>query len=156
MMKLIGKEPINPALFYSGKIAGYAIWIALLVEIIHIRAIIELSISKQLAIFLALISIVLIAVSLINLGSATRLGLPQENTQFKTKGLYKISRNPMYIGFNLLSLSAILFIGNFIVVVLGTYSILIYHQIIQGEETFLESRFGEKYCAYKNKVRRYI
>ena len=156
MMKLIGKEPINPALFYSGKIAGYAIWIALLVEIIHVPAITELSIPKQQAIFLTLISIVLIAVSLINLGSATRLGLPQESTQFKTKGLYKISRNPMYLGFNLLSLSAILLTGNFIVLVLGTYSIFTYHQIIQAEETFLEARFGEKYCAYKNKVRRYI
>ena len=155
-MKLIGKEPINPALFYSGKIAGYVIWAALLMEIINASSITELSIPKQLAIFLALISIVLIAVSLINLGSATRLGLPQESTQFKTKGLYKISRNPMYLGFNLLSLSAILLTGNFIVLVLGTYSIFIYHQIIQAEETFLEARFGEKYSAYKNRVRRYI
>lgn len=155
-MKLIGREPINAALFYSGKTAGYAIWIALLMEIIHVPAITELSIPKQLAIFLAFTSIVLIAISLINLGSATRLGLPLESTKFKTKGLYKISRNPMYIAFNLLSLSAILFIGNFIVLVLGTYSIFIYHLIIQGEETFLEARFGEKYCAYKNKVRRYI
>lgn len=73
MMKLIGKEPINPALFYSGKIAGYAIWIALLVEIIHVPAITELSISKQLAIFLTLISIVLIAVSLINLLSLSAI-----------------------------------------------------------------------------------
>jgi protein-S-isoprenylcysteine O-methyltransferase Ste14 len=155
-MKLIGKAPINPALFYTGKIAGYVIWTAPLMGIINASSITELSIPKQLAIFLALISIVLISVSLINLGSATRLGLPQESTQFKTKCLYMISRNPMYLGFNLLSLSAILLTGNFIVLVLGTYSIFTYHQIIQAEEAFLEARFGEKYCAYKSRVRRYI
>ena len=95
-------------------------------------------------------------ISLINLGKSTRLGTPQESTEFKTNGLYKISRNPMYVGFNMLSLSAILFTHNFIVIFLGVYSIYVYHLIILGEEKFLESRFSEQYLEYKKNVRRYL
>lgn len=155
-MELLGKEPINPALFYSEKISGYVIWIALLIEMIKVPTISELCVLKQLPIFLTFIGSIFIVISLINLGSATRLGLPNESTQFKTNGLYRISRNPMYLVFNLLSLSAILFIGNFIVLVLGTYSIFTYHLIVRAEEKFLEARFGDEYCAYNNRVRRYI
>jgi protein-S-isoprenylcysteine O-methyltransferase Ste14 len=156
IIKLIGKAPINPAVFYSGKIAGYALWIALLVSMINAPALSEWPLSRQLALLLTSLSLVVIVCSLINLGSATRLGLPEESTQLKTEGLYRISRNPMYLGFNLLSFSAILFIGNSFVLALGTYSIFTYHLIIRAEEKFLEARFGEKYCAYKNRVHRYI
>ena len=104
----------------------------------------------------ASLGLILVAVSLINLGSATRLGLPEEGTRFKTNGLYSISRNPMYLGFNLLTVSAILLIANFVVSTLGIYSIFTYHLIIQAEESFLEARFGEEYRAYRNRVRRYF
>ena len=156
MMKLIGKAPINPAIFYSGKIAGYALWIALLGSMINAPAFSEWSISKQLALLLASLSLILVVVSLINLGSATRLGLPEESTRLKTNGLYRISRNPMYLGFNLLTMSAILFTNSLIIFILGAFSIFTYHLIIQAEESFLEARFEEIYCAYKNRVRRYI
>jgi len=156
MIKVIGKAPINPTIFYSGKIAGYALWIALLASMINAPAISAWSISKQLALLLTSLSLILVVVSLINLGSATRLGLPEESTRFKTNGLYRVSRNPMYLGFNLLTLSAILFISSFMVFLLGIYSIFTYHLIIQAEESFLEARFGEKYSEYKNRVRRYM
>ena len=123
---------------------------------INAPAISEWSISRQLALLLTSLSLILVVVSLINLGSATRLGLPEESTRFKKNGLYRISRNPMYLGFNLLTMSAVLFITNFMVFILGIYSIITYHLIIQAEESFLEARFGEIYCAYKKSVRRYI
>ena len=62
----------------------------------------------------------------------------------------------MYVGFNLFSLSSILFVNNLLVLILGIYSIFAYHLIIIGEEVFLEGRFKEIYIEYKKKVRRYI
>lgn len=155
-MEIIGKAPINPGLFYSGKIAGYVVWIALLIELCGIPDLSGLRRHEQLALIVACISLILIAVSLANLGSATRLGLPADSTRLKTSGLYRFSRNPMYLGFNLLSLSAIVFIGSSILAALGIYSIVTYHLIIRAEEQFLETRFGDKYRAYRNKVRRYL
>jgi protein-S-isoprenylcysteine O-methyltransferase Ste14 len=156
MIKLIGKAPINPAIFYSGKMAGYTLWIGLLASMINAPVVSQWPISRQLVLLLVSLSLTIIVVSLINLGAATRLGLPEESTRFKTNGLYRISRNPMYLGFNFLTLSAILFIASFMVFLLGIYSIFTYHLIIRAEESFLEARFGEKYCAYKNRVHRYI
>jgi len=102
------------------------------------------------------LGLIIAIISLINLGSSTRLGLPFENTTLKSNGLYKISRNPMYLGFDLFTLSSIIYIGNIFIATLGIYSLFIYHFIIIGEEKYLEKRFGKKYIEYRKKVRRYI
>jgi protein-S-isoprenylcysteine O-methyltransferase Ste14 len=64
--------------------------------------------------------------------------------------------NPMYVGFNLFTISSILLNANILVLLLSLYSIMVYHFIIKGEEAFLEKRFGDEYIKYKNKVRRYL
>jgi len=155
-MKLIGKPSINPIVFYSGKIAGYAVWIVLLIQLLNISGFGQLSAGETSALLLIFISLVFIIASLVHLGSSTRLGLPEERTEFKTKGVYKLSRNPMYLGFDLLTFSAILFSNSFIILSLGIYSILSYHLIILSEEKFLQDRFGDQYLKYKSTVRRYI
>jgi len=105
---------------------------------------------------LFLIGLLFTVMSLINPGKSTTLGLPSKNTVFKTNGIYKISRNPMYIGFNCLTLASMLYTLNITVILLGVYSMMIYHLIILGEEKFLEQRFGDNYMEYKKTIRRYI
>jgi protein-S-isoprenylcysteine O-methyltransferase Ste14 len=62
----------------------------------------------------------------------------------------------MYLGFNLLTISSIIYMLNPIVSLFGIYSIIIYHFIIIGEERFLETRFGTAYLDFKKRVRRYL
>jgi protein-S-isoprenylcysteine O-methyltransferase Ste14 len=157
-MKAIGRETIHPLLFYSGKASGYLAWILLLLSICRI-----VSIGSTPLQWLQYASYVLLALgvgtttmSLINLGSSTRLGLPDEPTSFRHKGLYRISRNPMYVGFNMVTASSMIFHWNVVVALLGLYSIVTYHMIILGEERFLEGRFGKEYQDYKRRVRRYL
>jgi protein-S-isoprenylcysteine O-methyltransferase Ste14 len=104
----------------------------------------------------SLVGLLVILISLVNLGDSTSLGLPSENTTFKEGGLYKLSRNPMYLGFNVLTISSVLLCANSLITVLGIYSIVIYHFIVIGEEEFLQQRFGEEYAKYMKRVRRYI
>jgi len=111
---------------------------------------------KILSLVLLLIGLIFTFVSLINLGKSTRLGLPSEDTTLKTNGIYRFSRNPMYLGFSCFTLAAIIHNINIITIIFGIYIILIHHFIILGEERFLENRFGKIYINYKNKVRRYI
>ena len=157
-MELIGKTTINPFLFYSGKISGYFTWTIFSLSVFKIEIMnrIDSFYNDYIALFTVTIGLLFAGLSLINLGRSTRLGLPSENTVLKTNGLYKISRNPMYFGFNLLTISASIYMSNLIIVLLGIYSIIIYHLIIIGEEGFLEQRFGADYLNYKKKVRRYI
>jgi protein-S-isoprenylcysteine O-methyltransferase Ste14 len=90
------------------------------------------------------------------LGKSTRLGLPSDDTQLKTNGLYKYSRNPMYVGFNLITIASIIYTLHWIIIILGVYSLIIYHLIIKGEEKFMMKRFGEEYKNYQLKVSRYF
>jgi protein-S-isoprenylcysteine O-methyltransferase Ste14 len=157
-MDIIGKSTINPVLFYSGKISGYLTWTVLILLLGKINIMNRLSIcfNDFISIPFLIIGFIFSILSLMNLGSATRLGLPSEDTVLKIKGLYKISRNPMYLGFNLLTIAAMIYTLNITIIILGVYSILIYHLIIMGEERFLEKRFGSAYINYKKKVRRYL
>jgi protein-S-isoprenylcysteine O-methyltransferase Ste14 len=158
MAKLIGKATISPVLFYSGKICGYILWILLALDILGISTLtgLESTVLRIIEYVLLLPGLAITALSLVNLGKSTTLGLPQKVTAFKTHGIYRFSRNPMYIGFNLITLAAVLHIGNPISSIMGVYSIVIYHVIILGEEAFLEKRFGAEYLEYKRKVRRYF
>ncbi|MFH1851538.1 MAG: isoprenylcysteine carboxylmethyltransferase family protein [Candidatus Neomarinimicrobiota bacterium] len=156
MKNLIGKATINPLLFYSGKISGYVLWILLLQALLSTGWTITMSLQKWITVIGLFIGLTFTVISLINLGKSTCLGIPGDTTAFKTNGLYRISRNPMYLGFNLLTLSAVLYLKNFPVLIFGIYSIVIYHRIILGEEKFLENRFAEQYIKYRQRVRRYI
>lgn len=157
-MDLIGKATINPVLFYTGKTSGYLTWIIFLLSVLGFPAIESYSPSllKYTAYVLTLGGLALSIVSLINLGRSTRLGLPQEDTVLKTGGLYRLSRNPMYLGFDLLTLASMIYMMNIGIISLGLYSLVVYHFIILGEEKYLEQRFGKDYMIYRQKVRRYL
>jgi protein-S-isoprenylcysteine O-methyltransferase Ste14 len=157
-MKIIGKTTIHPVFFYTGKVAGYAIWIILFGELVGIDLIDAniLTIPKYTSLSLLIVGLIFTVISLVNLGKSTSLGLPTEETQLKTNGLYNFSRNPMYVGFNLITISAMVYTLSWFVIALGVYSLIVYHLIILGEENFMSTRFGEDYKVYKARVRRYL
>ena len=159
-MDLIGRSPINPFLFYSGKISGYFTWLIFALEQTAKYNLgfqdVQLELLNYLSHAFSGLALILVVISLIDLGKSTRLGLPKTETKLKVNGIYKLSRNPMYLGFDLLTLSSMIYTMNFWIIGLGMYSIFVYHQIIKAEEKFLENRFGEDYAKYKSATRRYI
>lgn len=157
-MEIIGRTTIHPALFYSGKIAGYVTWIALAAEYAGVLALpgVRSPALGFLSVFATCVGLAFIALSGARLGRSIRLGLPTGDTALKTGGVYRFSRNPMYVGFHALTIAAALKTGSIIVLALGIYSVLVYHRIILGEETYLRSAFGEQYEQYCRRVRRYL
>ncbi len=156
--RLIGNASIHPVFFYSGKFAGYFIWVYAVWRAFGQKpgGIIPNLYAECISIALLIAALLMVVLSLINLGKSTRLGLPTENTIFKSGGLYRISRNPMYVGFNLLSIAALVYLQSILVLVAAAYSIAIYHFIILAEEKFLLQRFRHQYQQYSKKVRRYL
>lgn len=157
-MNIIGSTPINPFFFYTGKIAGYVVWVLFVLSFFNV---IEITMCSSpvlkygsYAAFAA--GVMLTVLSAINLGKSTRLGLPGEDTVLKTGGIYRFSRNPMYVGFNCFTIASMLYTSNLFVAIAGIYSIVIYHFIIRGEEKFLLERFGAAYIEYTSRVRRYL
>jgi len=158
MTNPIGRPTIHPVLFYSGKLAGYLTWILLAASLLGVISIggHRTGLPAYGSYCLLAVGLVFSVVSMINLGRSMTLGLPAEPRPFRSGGLYRLSRNPMYLGFDLLTLASVLYHANVAVAVAGIYSIFVYHLIIRGEERYLQERFGETYARYRGAVRRYL
>lgn len=87
-----------------------------------------------------------------------RAGVPKtDKTELVTSGIYRISRNPAFLGFDLLYIGTLLMFFNWILYGLTVFAVIMYHlQIVNVEEGFLFATFGNEYLQYKNKVCRYI
>lgn len=157
-MELIGKATINPLIFYTGKISGYLTWINSFLILCGIELIDKKTVflNNYISASLLFVGFLFTIISLVTLGKSTRLGIPSDDTMLKTNGIYKISRNPMYVGFNIFTITSMIYTLNWIVIILGVYSLITYHLIIKGEEDFLIKRFGNDYKNYQAKVRRYL
>ena len=157
-MEIVGRTTIHPLVFYSGKLSGYLTWVLLGLDYFGVRAAqgLHAVVLDYLSYILLVVAAVFIVSGLVSLGKSTRLGLPTGQTELKTGGVYRVSRNPMYVGFDALTLAAILGTGNPVVLVLGVYSIVVYHFIIAGEERYLSSVFGTAYAQYRASVRKYV
>ena len=74
-----------------------------------------------------------------------------------TSGIYKYSRNPMYLGLLMLVISTSIFYLNVFSI---TTPFFFYYWInrfqIRKEEIFLTEKFGKEYLLYKTKTRRWI
>ncbi|MBB3033271.1 methyltransferase family protein [Alteriqipengyuania lutimaris] len=81
----------------------------------------------------------------------------KKDTALVTSGLYRFSRNPMYLGMVLVQLGIALFaqsIGGLLSVPLAV--VLIDHFVIAREERHLEKVFGAEYERLRKRVRRWI
>lgn len=82
---------------------------------------------------------------------------PENTTCLVTTGIYRISRNPMYIGFFLWLLACVIYVGNIInILLLPVFIMLVNKLFILPEEDVLGNLFGEEFFQYKNKVRRWL
>jgi protein-S-isoprenylcysteine O-methyltransferase Ste14 len=91
------------------------------------------------------------------LGNSTTLQPSEEPTTLVTSGPFRISRNPVYLGMAAILLGVAVFLGTPVAFVFPPlFVILTGFLIIPGEEQKLENIFGERYRAYKKRVRRWI
>jgi protein-S-isoprenylcysteine O-methyltransferase Ste14 len=153
-----GKTPINNKIFLIGNLCVYGTWIAIIAQSIGFN--LRMWTTPFWVDVLAIISLVFglffAYIGLLNLGKSLRMGLPEDKIDLKTDGAYGLSRNPMVLGFNLISVTAVLYTINPFVLAATLISIYIQHKTILSEEIFLRRKFGNKYKEYCKKVSRYF
>ena len=72
-------------------------------------------------------------------------------------GIYRFTRNPMYVGMALLQTSiGIGFANGWILALVPLVLVTIYAIAIRHEEAYLERKFGATYLDYKRSVRRWL
>ncbi|MEM6641838.1 MAG: isoprenylcysteine carboxylmethyltransferase family protein [Bacteroidota bacterium] len=90
-------------------------------------------------------------------GTSTKPNDPGVASSLVTSGIYRFSRNPMYLGLALILIGAVIRIGNFVALsVLPLFVLYITYFQIMPEESVLSQKFPEDFEAYKNTTRRWI
>ena len=86
-----------------------------------------------------------------------RAGIPdQDHTELVTSGIYRFSRNPAFLGFDLMYIGVMLMYCNLLTVPLTVFAIVMLHLQILQEERYLEETFGAAYREYKRHTFRYL
>jgi len=72
-------------------------------------------------------------------------------------GVYRFSRNPIYLAFCIATVGVGLLLNSWWIVVSVTIlKPLLEHLVISREEIYLEKKFGDAYLEYKRQVRRWL
>jgi protein-S-isoprenylcysteine O-methyltransferase Ste14 len=82
---------------------------------------------------------------------------PERTSALVTSGVYRLSRNPMYVGMTLLLLALAIYFSALLPFVGPLIFVLYITRFqIQPEERVLDSMFGQEYQAYAARVRRWL
>lgn len=152
-----GKTGFIKVIEITLKIVTYVIPLVELISI-FVNTYIDLTWLRVIGIILGVLGSGVFAVSVITMRDSWRAGVPQgEKTELVTSGIYAYSRNPAFLGFDLIYIGELLMFFNWYLLVITLLAILILHlQIVNVEEDFLITTFGDEYLAYRKKVCRYI
>ncbi|MBC87138.1 MAG: protein-S-isoprenylcysteine methyltransferase [Bdellovibrionaceae bacterium] len=115
-------------------------------------------ISVSIALFLLASAVALLAV--INFKKAKTTvdpRYPEKTTELVIAGIYKYSRNPMYLAFFLWLIAFAAYLSNVYALLISPVFILYMNRFqIAPEERSLETLFGNSYHAYKKQTRRWL
>jgi protein-S-isoprenylcysteine O-methyltransferase Ste14 len=153
-----GEAPINRTLFYISKYSILVLWGVMALQIwgIGISFLEVPPFLRVIALVFWFFGFALLYLGRFQLGSSFRLGTPKEQTSLKINGLFRLSRNPMYVGMYATMVASGLYTLNPVVMLLAVFVIAIHHSIVLAEEKQMQMVFGLEYLEYRNQVRRYI
>ena len=81
----------------------------------------------------------------------------EESTFLVTNSVFRISRNPMYLGFVLLLIGIAVLLGSVTPwIIVAGFPFLMKNRFIRAEETMLDAQFGDTWLAYKQRTKRWF
>ena len=144
----IGKDKIGFVKFVeiTMKIAAILVFIAGLVSI-FLETGHSLTAIRVMGAIISVGGTVIFIVALWTMRDSWRAGVSKtDKTELITNGIYHISRNPAFLGFDLLYIGTLLMFFNWILCFLTVFAVTMYHlQIVNVEEDFLLATFGNEY-----------
>ena len=147
-----GVVTIPPIIYLVGLLLG------LLLHYLYPVKFIPPAISVWSGVLLVLMSVLMVLSALLafrRVGTSPDVHKP--TTAISTDGIYRWSRNPMFISLALLYLGIAAWVNSLWIPLLLIPVLFVVDQgVIKREERYLEEKFGDEYLRYKSQVRRWI
>ena len=103
------------------------------------------------------IALIWVLIAQIHMQKSWRIGIDEDvKTDLVQTGLFKISRNPIFLGMRVMLLGFFLVIPNVATLVILISGELLIQTQVRLEEEFLTRTHGQSYLAYQRQVRRWI
>ena len=173
---LKSKTGINPMTFkrtddahvYNGSVFAYILIVELVVVGIYAFKIewykyllpfwyLESSILYVVGWVFLMLSLIIVWIAQSQMAKSWRIGIDEKNkTKLVTKGLFSISRNPIFLGIMIANIGLFIVIPNAFTLLIISLSTISINTQIRLEEEFLKREFGKDYFEYAKKVRRWI
>jgi protein-S-isoprenylcysteine O-methyltransferase Ste14 len=152
-----GKDGLLKVIEISLKITTYLLPIIQIVCILFYSENLHL-ILRVAGLVIELFGIVVFIASVVEMKDNWRAGVQKEDkTKLVTTGIYTISRNPAFLGFDLMYIGILLTFFNWYLLFATIVAIVLFHlQIVKVEENFLIEAFGQEYLNYQRIVCRYF
>lgn len=155
----LGKEKVGFVKFVeiTMKIATYIVPIVEIISIMINTTSFSVPV-RMIGACVGMIGMAIFVISVLTMRDSWRAGVSKtDKTELVTKGIYQISRNPAFLGFDLVYIGMILMFFNWILFIVSIFAMIMFHlQIVNVEEDFLLESFGDEYLSYKKKVCRYV
>jgi len=153
-----GRPPIDRTIFLSSKYAMIIPWTAMVLQGfgVGLWPVRVPPLLKWASLGLWISGWGLLFAGRFGLGSSFRVGCAEEETKLRTGGVFRFSRNPMYVGLDATMLAATLYTLNPLVLLIGGGIAAVHHRIILAEEECLRKMFGRAYEEYRGRVGRYL
>lgn len=104
-----------------------------------------------------ILSLIVVWVAQSQMANSWRIGIDEKNkTELVTKGLFSVSRNPIFLGIMIANIGLFLVIPNAFTLLIISLSTISINTQIRLEEEFLKREFKNDYLEYTKKVRRWI
>ena len=147
-----GVITIPPIIYLIGLLVG------LLIDSFYPIEFLPESVSVWFGVLLILVAI---PIALFAVAALKRVETPidvrKPTTAIVTDGIYRLSRNPMYVSLAVLYSGIACWVNSLWVLSLVVPVLMVVNRgVIRREERYLERKFGDEYLRYKSEVRRWI
>ena len=152
-----GKKGFVKFIEVTLKITTYALLAIQIISIILYVGTVPIAL-QIIGVALTALGVLVFIISVVQMKDNWRAGVQrEEKTNLVTSGIYSISRNPAFLGFDLMYVGILFSFFNWYLCFATIFAVVFFHlQIVNVEEDFLIEAFGQEYIEYKKKVFRYL
>jgi protein-S-isoprenylcysteine O-methyltransferase Ste14 len=103
------------------------------------------------------VGLLIFILAFFSFGDSWRIGIDRKTAGgLVTGGVFSISRNPIYVAFDLIFIAVFLMNGTWFFLIFALLAIFAVHSQTVREEKFLAQRYGQKYEQYRRRTPRYL